>query len=80
MPTTARKISSIGYDVDSAEPTVAAAQIRMPAKITRRGPKRSAMGPEASDAKAKTSRFTVASIPSWTPDSLKLSPISGVMP
>src|SRR3954453_16875349 len=67
-PTSARKNNSIGKDVDSSDPMVAIAHTRTPVKITRRGPKRSAIGPDTSDAIANTSKFTAASNPSWNLD------------
>jgi hypothetical protein len=48
--------------------------------MTLRGPIRSAIGPETSDATANTSRFTAASHPSWNLVSPKDSPMSGVIP
>ncbi len=80
MPTSARKSSNIPYDVDSADPIVAIAQTSTPAKITLRGPTRSAIGPDTSDAMANTTRFTVASMPSCAKFSLNSAPMNGVMP
>ena len=59
---------------------MAAAQIRIPAKITFRGPMRSVTGPEISDANENTTRFTAASQPSWNLESPNSSPINGDMP
>jgi len=44
---------------------VARLQSATPVKITRRGPIRSAIGPEIADASANTIRLTKASHPNW---------------
>ncbi len=80
MPTRARKNSSISNVVDSAEPMVAIDQTRIPAKITFRGPMRSAIGPEIREARAKTPRLMEASSPTWNFDSPKAASMYGVMP
>ncbi len=54
---------------------VAIAHTRTPVKITLRGPKRSAIGPDTSDASANTSRFTTASNPSSNLESPNDAPI-----
>ena len=79
-PTSARKISSISNDVETAEPMVAIDHTKIPAKITFLGPMRSAMGPEISEASANTPRFTPASHPTLKFDSWKVDWMNGVIP
>ncbi len=67
-------------EFDIAEPIVAIDQTATPVKITLRGPMRSAIGPDASDATANTTRFTAASQPSSNFVSLNVSPMNGVIP
>jgi len=67
-------------DPDMAEPMVAMDQTRIPAKITLRGPIRSATGPDTSEATANTARLTDASRPTWNFESPNVVSMNGVMP
>ena len=62
-----------------ADPMVAMLHSRTPAKITLRGPMRSAMGPEISEARASTPRLTSDSRPSRNFESPNVSARKGVM-
>ena len=59
---------------------VAIDQTRMPVKITLRGPTRSAIGPEISEAMANTNRFAQARSPSLELERWNASPMCGVIP
>ena len=52
----------------------------MPVKMTLRGPTRSAMGPEISEATANTNRLAQASQPSLKFERLNALPMCGVIP
>src|SRR5436190_24300210 len=79
-PTIARQTSSDQNECDSAEPMVAALHTATPVTITLRGPIRSAIGPEMTEATAKTSRLTKASDPNWNWLRWNLSEILSLIP